>query len=189
MLIGAYVSVAYVLALPIISFITVWRSRKQCVATTDKERSQGTDIEVTSGLRFLFQNYQHRSWYWELVEMSRKVILTSGLILVGQESRSYIGLAWVIAGMYGMLFSWIKPIQDPTENRLMTISLAVTVVNLGIGAVSRIPAENIPASIDPYTDAILFKILVFGANTLVIGLVLGKTILLVSAGVRLIKLS
>ena len=189
LLIGAYVSVAYVAALPIISFITVWRSRKQSVATTDTERSQGTDIEVTSGLRFLFQNYQHRSWYWELVEMSRKVILTSGLILVGQESRSYIGLAWVIAGMYGMLFSWVKPIQDPTENRLMTISLAVTVVNLGIGAVSRIPAENIPASIDPYTDAILFKILVFGANTLVIGLVLGKTILLVSAGVRLIKLS
>ncbi len=109
--------------------------------------------------------------------MSRKVILTSGLILVGQESRSYIGLAWVVAGMYGMLFAWIKPIRDVTENRLMTISLAVTVVNLGIGAVSRIPAENLPTSIDPYTDAVLFKILVFGANSLVIGLVAGKIIL------------
>lgn len=32
--------------------------------------------------------------------MARKVVLTSGLILVGQESRSYIGLAWVVAGMY-----------------------------------------------------------------------------------------
>ena len=50
--------------------------------------------EMITGLHFLFENYKRASWYWELVEMSRKVILTSGLILVGQESRSYIGLAW-----------------------------------------------------------------------------------------------
>ena len=51
------------------------------------------------------------SWYWEIVEMSRKVIITSGLILIGQETRSYIGLAWVIAGIYGVLFAWNHPIQ------------------------------------------------------------------------------
>lgn len=59
----------------------------------------------------------------------------------------------------------------------MTVSLAVTVVNLGIGAVSRIPAENIASSSDPYVDAVLFKILVILANTLVIGLVVGNIIL------------
>ena len=106
--------------------------------------------------------------------MSRKVILTCGLILVGQESRSYIGLAWVIAGMYGVLFSWMKPIKSYTENRLMATSLAMTVVNLGIGAVSRIPAENLSATADTYTDALLFRLLVLGANTSVIGLLIGK---------------
>lgn len=77
--------------------------------------------------------------------MSRKVVVTSGLILVGQESRSYIGLAWVTAGMYGVLFAWIRLIQDAFENRLMTTSIAVTVFNLGVGAVSKIPAEKLPA--------------------------------------------
>ena len=76
--------------------------------------------------------------------------------------------------MYGMVFSWIKPIQDTFENRLMSTSLAVTVVNLGIGAVSRIPAENIPDSVDLYTDAVIMKILILGANTLVIGLLVGE---------------
>ena len=133
-------------------------------------------MEMILGLRFLFENYEHRAWYWELVETSRKVILTSGLILVGQESRSYIGLAWVIAGIYGMLFSWIKPIRDATENRLMATSLAVTVVNLGVGAVSRIPAENISASVDTDMDAVSLKILVIGANSLVISLLLGEII-------------
>ena len=65
-------------------------------------------------------------------------------------------------------------IQDVAENRMMATSLAVTVVNLGIGVVSRIPAENISTSSDAYVDAVLFKILVLGANTLVIGQVIGK---------------
>ncbi|XP_078375874.1 uncharacterized protein LOC144659334 [Oculina patagonica] len=171
-LIVAYISSGYIVALPVSSFIILWRKRSTIPATMDvgvlQDSSYG--MEMISGLSFLFENYEHRAWYWELVETSRKVILTSGLILVGQESRSYIGLAWVIAGMYGMLFSWIKPIRDLTENRLMTTSIAVTVVNLGIGAVSRIPAENIPRSTDKHVDAVLFKLLVIGANTSVIGL-------------------
>ena len=146
----------------------------------EEPRALGSGMEIISGLRFLFENYELRAWYWELVETSRKVILTSGLILVGQESRSYIGLAWIIAGMYGMLFSWIKPIADVTENRLMATSLAVTVVNLGVEAMSRIPAENISASIDTDVDAVAFKILVFGANFLVIGLLVGKLIVVIA---------
>ena len=62
----------------------------------------------------------------------------------------------------------------PFENKLMLSSLAVTFVNLGIGAVSRIPKEGIPSSINPYLDNIMFKALVFGANSLVIGLLARK---------------
>ena len=69
----------------------------------------GVGTELVEGLRFLFGNYKPHTWYWELIEMSRKVILTSGLILVGHESRSYIGLAWVVAGVYGIHFSWMRP--------------------------------------------------------------------------------
>ena len=180
-LIVAYISTAYIIALPVLSFIVLWRKQRTMVATMDSDDLQGpgTGMEMISGLRFLFENYEHRSWYWELVETSRKVILTSGLILVRQESRSYIGLAWVIAGMYGMLFSWIKPIRDVTENRLMATSLAVTVVNLGVGAVSRIPAEDISDSISTNMDAVSLKILILGSNALVIGLLLGKIIVII----------
>lgn len=179
-LIAAYISTAYIIALPVASFVTLWRQQRVIMATENTKTNQdpGIGMEMISGLRFLYENYKTRSWYWEVIEMSRKVILTSGLTLVGQESRSYIGLAWVIAGMYGMLFAYVRPIQNAFENRLMTTSLAVTVVNLAIGAVSRIPAENIPVSVDPYTETVLFKMLVLGANTLMIGLLVGRIILL-----------
>ena len=175
-LIGAYISTAYIVALPTASFIALWKQRNLILASGDAKTTQhlGGSREMITGMRFLFENYKPRSWYWELVEMSRKVILTSGLILVGQESRSYIGLALVIAGMYGILFCWIRPIQDEFDNRLMSASLAVTVFNLTVGAASRIPAENIEASMDPYLDGVLLNILVLGANALVIGLLFGK---------------
>ena len=176
LLIGAYISTAYIIALPTASFIALWRQRRIIFAANGAEscHKPGSSMEMITGLRFLFENYKPRSWYWELVEMSRKVILTSALILVGQESRSYIGLTLVIAGMYGIVFSWIRPMQDAFENRLMSTSLAVTIVNLAIGAVSRIPSEDISGSSYTYVDMVLFKILVFGANTMVIGLLLGK---------------
>ena len=180
-LIVAYISTAYMFLLPSAAFIAIRKHRRVSLTKEDAERSQAQDSsqEMISGLSFLFANYKTRSWYWELVETVRKVILTCGLSFVGQESRSYIGLALVSTGMYGILFAWVKPLQDVMENRLMTTSLAVTVFNLVIGAVSKIPAENITTgSFAADTDALLFKILVFAANSLVIGLVVGMTLLL-----------
>ena len=179
LVIVAYLSAAYILALPTTTFIVLWRQQRAILGTdyTEETKDVRSNTEIIKGLHFLYENYKARSWYWELIETSRKVIVTSGLILAGQESRSYIGLAWVIAGMYGVLFAWNRPIQDAFENRLMTTSLAVTVFNLGVGAVSKIPAENLPASNDSYMDTAIFNILVLGANTLVIGLLACKIVM------------
>ena len=60
----------------------------------------------------------------------------------------------------------------------MGASIAVTVFNLGVGAVSKIPAENLPTAADVYMDMVVFNILVLGANTLVIGLLACKMLLI-----------
>ena len=176
-----YISTAYVMILPAATFIALWKHRRVISGkgTAKLTQDSGSTAKVVRGLCFLFENYKPSSWYWELVEVCRKLILTSGLILVGQQSRSYIGLAWVVAGMYGVLFSSISPIQDVVENRMMVTSLCVTIVNLGIGAVSRIPAENIPNSKDSYSDTAFFKALVIASNTSVIGLLVGKKMLFI----------
>ena len=169
----AYCTVAYIVFLPTASLIILWRQRsyrKQNHRPSVKQQNK----EVLTGLRFLFENYTEQTWYWELVETIRKVVLTSGLILVGSESRAFVGMACVISGLYGMFFAYRRPIKDPFENNLMLSSLGVTFVNLGIGAVSRIPKEGLPSSINPYLDNIMFNLLVFGANSLVIGLLFGE---------------
>lgn len=177
----AYGAILYLLFLPTAALVALWRQRRHfcknsmgLVNENHDLEEQNTGDRFFTGLRFLYENYNAHSWYWELVETARKVLLTSGLILVGGESRAYVGLACVMSGFYGMFFAYKKPICDPFENKLMLASLAVTFFNLGIGAVSRIPKESIPSSIDPYIDSIMFKAVVFGTNSLVIGLLAGE---------------
>ena len=65
-LIVAYISSAYIIALPVTSFIVLWRKQRAMVATmdTDEHQGQGSGMEIISGLRFLYENYEKRTWYW-----------------------------------------------------------------------------------------------------------------------------
>ena len=175
---AGYFSIVYVIALPAAAFIAIWKQQRTARKTEEETKNDTNDFEdqgtEQSGLRFLHENYNSRCWYWELVETVRKVILTSGLILLGGESRAYIGLTLLLSGLYGMYFGLKKPISDPFENNLMLSSLAVTFVNLAIGAVSTIPSERFSTSVDPVVDNLVFNGLVFVANSLVIGLLVGK---------------
>ena len=184
LVIVGYVAVGYVLFLPAASFLTLFLSRRRALQTTRnhdegagescEDDNEAKRAELLTGLRFLFENYRPSAWYWELVDTVRKVILTSGLILIGSESRSYAGIASIMSGIYGIGFAVKKPVVDPFENRLMLTSLTVTFINLGIGAVSKIPSENIPSSVDHSVDNIMFELLVVGANASVILLLIGK---------------
>ena len=169
----AYISVIYIIALPTSAIIILWRHWKTLKTLAD-ESTYSQRSEVIAGLSFLFQNYKIRRWYWEFVEAGRKVILTSGIILLGAESRAYIGMALILSAFYGMFFAHTKPIEDPSENSLMLSSLVVTYVNLVIGAVSRIPEEVALDTMYPNLEIVLFDILVVGANIFVILIILGK---------------
>ena len=179
-LIVAYFSLIYIIVLPTSALVMLWRHWKTLKTSADEDNDEPTNSqrsEVIAGLSFLFQNYRIRRWYWEFVETARKVILTSGIILMGAESRAYIGMALILSGFYGMLFAHMKPIEDPSENSLMLSALAVTYINLVIGAVSRIPEEvALSGTMYPSLEKVLFDILVVGANVLVILILLGKHI-------------
>ena len=163
----SYCFIVYVVTLPTVAFVMLWRiNRRQ----TNHQMHTG---ELNAGLRFLYEQYNANNWYWELVEIIRKLILTSGLILIGGESRSYIVLACIVSGTFATAFAHRHPILDKFENNLQLTSLLVTFVNLGIGAVSKIPSENIPNDVDQYVDEVVFTVLIVAANVLVIGMLAG----------------
>ena len=169
----SYCFIVYVVALPAFAFVMLWRiNRRQ----TNSGRQTPTG-ELNAGLRFLYEQYDANNWYWELVEIIRKLILTSGLIFLGRKSRSYIALACLVSGIFATAFAHRHPISDKFENNLQLATLLVTFVNLGIGAVSEIPSEKIPDGGDDSMDKKVFNILMVTANFLVIGMLAGTILM------------
>lgn len=130
--------------------------------------------EVVEGLRFIYENYNERAWYWEIVETIRKLILTSGLSLIGTEGRTYIGMAAMASGFYAVAYAQAQPIVDKFEHQLQLVSLVATFFNLSVGVLLRIPSEMVDYSIEKDKGAIGITIVLVAANVMVIGLVLGQ---------------
>ena len=75
-------------------------------------------FEIVEGMRFIYENYNERCWYWEIVETIRKLILTSCLSLIGAEERIYIGMAAMASRFYAVAYAQARPIPDNFENLL-----------------------------------------------------------------------
>ena len=80
-------------------------------------------FEIVEGMRFIYENYNERCWYWEIVETIRKLILTSCLSLIGAEGRTYIGMAAMASGFYAVAHAQARPIPDKFEHLLQLSSL------------------------------------------------------------------
>lgn len=179
LVIVAYCAIPYIVFLPIASLIVVWRNRKflnRNAISDEKEalRPQDQGTEIITGLRFLVENYNSASWYWEFFEICRKFVLTFGTILVGGYRRVYVGLVAVVSALYGTAFATYRPMKNQFEYTLMTLSLSVTFTNLGIGTISKIPEEKAPASLYAYMDSIWYQLTMFIVNASVVGYIMGN---------------
>ena len=84
-------------------------------------------------LTFLHENYKPSYWYWEVIEMYRKLFLTSIMPIMTSQSKIFLGLAIIVSTTFTVLHACTKPIKDSFENWLQLISLSVIPANLCIG--------------------------------------------------------
>ena len=137
-------------------------------------------FEILEGMRFIYENYNERCWYWEIVETIRKLILTSCLSLIGAEGRTYIGMEAMAFGIYSVAHAQARPIPDKFEHLLPLSSLVVTFFNLSVGVLLRIPSEMVNYSIEKDKDSVGVTVLLVTANVMVIGLVVSEYFQLLS---------
>lgn len=128
---------------------------------------------VAFAILFLHENYSPSCWYWESVEMARKVILSAGVIFVGSESRTQVGIAAMLSAAFAMLHGRFRPITDRFEDYLQMTSLLAISFNLGIGVLLKVPSDEATGS----RDNIGLGVLLLFANALVISIVLGEILM------------
>ena len=171
---AAYVSLIYVIGFPIFLAYIVWKTHLQSQRSNrfSMANERGSIKAVAFAILFLHENYSPSCWYWESVEMARKVILSAGVIFVGSESRTQVGIAAMVSAAFAMLHGRFRPITDRFEDYLQMTSLLVTSFNLGIGVLLKVPSDEAAGS----RDNVGLGILLLVTNALVISIALGEII-------------
>lgn len=169
---AAYASLTYVIGFPIFLAYIVWKTHRQSQRSNrfSVADERGRMEAVAFAILFLHENYSPSCWYWESVDMARKVILSAGVIFVGSESRTHVGIAAMLSAAFAMLHGRFRPITDRFEDYLQMTSLLATSFNLGIGVLLKVPSDEATGS----RDNIGLGVLLLFANALVISIVLGE---------------
>ena len=120
----------YVMMVPLITFFFLHRYRH---AMHDEEHP----LNATTRRRFggLFLQYEPQFWFWEVIEMLRKIFLTGGLLLVfkGQTSQLFVGQLICLA--YLLLVVRTLPYQSDADDFLQTTVSSVILINLLIAMI------------------------------------------------------
>ena len=176
---AAYASLSYVVAFPIFLTFLVWKNhlraqhRPRRLSITE---SRSNINSMAFAILFLHENYSPSCWYWESIEMARKVILSAGVIFVGSESRTQVGIAAMVSASFAMLHGRFRPIPDRFEDYLQMMSLLVTSFNLSIGVLLKMPSDEVVGNVDASNDNEALGILLLVTNGLVISAVFGRSI-------------
>ncbi|XP_068696481.1 uncharacterized protein [Montipora foliosa] len=168
---AVYLLLAVVTALPGIIFFLLWKYHHKRI-----HPEEGAQIykgrEISLGLSFLYENYAPNCWFWEIIELLRKVWLTSVLSLMGAETRSHLGAAAIASGIYCILVAYYKPISDNLEHWLQLISLLAIFVTMNIGMLLKIPNEETYSSDVTGRDSSFLTVVLVTVNVTVIGIML-----------------
>ena len=82
-------------------------------------------------MRFLYENYQPKYWWFEVFETLRKLSLTGFLVFLAPGTGLQIVIAIMITIFSLMVYVSLKPFQDPYANKLAIVAqcqLLVTII-------------------------------------------------------------
>ena len=137
----------------------------------NNESANKDEDVIQFAMRFAYENYNRKCWYWEVVEMIRKLLLTVGIVFFLNHTK--IGLAGIItiATIFTMAQAAMNPIRDKFENFLQLLSLTIVPINLSIGAIIHSKGIQDADIIDEKQDSIGMGVILIFLNSLLIALV------------------
>ena len=136
-----------------------------------KYHSLPANEEIAFGLKVFFENYSNKFWYWEIIEMYRKMILISLIFLFDSESLSQIGLTVFTVSAFGVAYTLFRPMKGKFEDRLQTLVLWVIFFDVCLGAMHTTCDVN---QSNKGPDSLLINILFVALNSSVLLVALGK---------------
>ncbi|XP_071828666.1 uncharacterized protein [Apostichopus japonicus] len=166
--IASYCSSIYVIALPAVLYLLLWKHSRR---NGSSELHEHNNDDSPKWLRFLNENYQSDFWYWEIIELVRKVSQTFVIVIFGWNGYFSVTITLTLAVIFLSLHISFKPMKDRVEYYLQLMSLWAIFFNMLVAAV---PAPE--SFTGQFSTDILVTFLVI-LNTSVIVIALAVTVL------------
>ena len=118
--------ILFVLGIPLLVFVVLRRNR---IYLYDEKSPKHGRIALAFGS--LYQSYEPEYYYWECVEMLRKMLLTGAVQLVGSGTSAQALFAVLVCLAHLMLVMRAAPYGDALDDVLQfltTLSLLVTLI-------------------------------------------------------------
>jgi hypothetical protein len=114
------VGIIYIIGLPLGLLYLLVRNRKRL-----------DHPEVLDSIGFLYTPYRRAAYFWEIEEIFRKMLLSGGLILLGDYPAFQLFVAIAAAILFHQMHALWKPHYNPLAYRLQHVALcAIEVVYL-----------------------------------------------------------
>ena len=140
------------------------------------DNSVNTKDTLHFATKFLYENYRPSCWYWEIVEMYRKLILTSVLPIFVSQNKVVLGMAIILSTFFIVLHAYIKPMKDSFESHLQLISLSVIPANLCIGFILETMANESSGAFAKTSEELGTAVLLLILNSLLIIVLLARLV-------------
>ncbi|XP_071852304.1 uncharacterized protein [Apostichopus japonicus] len=153
-------TVLYVIAFPFCLFFLLWKKRSELSyheQTLSSPVSRGDDItnpvdnsaidDITHcstpiWLTILCENYKDKYWFWEILELIRKVTQTVLITLLGWENRVTVLLTIGISVLFLILHARYLPMKSSFEQKLQMFALTAILINVLIAAIDHDESED-----------------------------------------------
>ena len=153
----------YVIGIPVVCMAWLWRHR-HLIQT--KAADSKTGQEFASTYSQLFASYNSRHFYFEGVEMIKKMTLAGGLVLVAPGSSVQILVGILVALAFLVLVQQLRPYEDATDNKLQTFATVQIILTLLSGLVIQ---TDVQGEYEQVTMSIL--LLFISGSVAIIGLI------------------
>ena len=143
--------------------------------TTLCDEHEEKDRVYSQALKFAYENYDKRCWYWEVLEMIRKLIMTVGMVVLFNQTRLGLSIVVIISTTFALLHALKRPIKDSFENAVQLLSLLIVPLNLTIGAVLKSNViEHMGYTPDDYSQSWSLGLILVILNSMILILVVGR---------------
>jgi hypothetical protein len=120
--VGVFCAVLFVIGIPAVQLWLLYRNRKNL----HKDSCENSKLQriVQKEYGSMYQHYKPECYYYDIVDISRRLLLTGGLIMMGEESVAQVFLGIVICTMWLCLLIYKQPYKATWDNVVAAILAA-----------------------------------------------------------------